>query len=52
MQKFGRENIFGPTVGKFSLHEETSDNGMRLIDFAAAKNMVVSSTRFKHLDIR
>ncbi|XP_073814500.1 uncharacterized protein [Musca autumnalis] len=49
--KIGKENIFGQTVGKFSLHSETSDNGMRLIDFAAAKNMVVSSTRFKHLDI-
>ncbi|XP_073848775.1 uncharacterized protein [Musca autumnalis] len=49
--KIGKENIFDPTVGKFSLHSETSDNGMRLIDFAAAKNMVVSSTRFNHLDI-
>lgn len=49
--KLGKENIFGPTVGKFSLHEETSDNGMRLTDFAAAKNMVVSSTKFRHLDI-
>ena len=49
--KVGKEGIFGPTVGKFSLHDETTDNGMRLIDFAAARNMVVSSTRFQHADI-
>ena len=49
--KIGKERIFGPTIGQFSLHDETSDNGMRLSGFAAAKNMVVSSTRFRHLDI-
>ena len=35
--KIGKENIFGPTVGKFRLYDETSDNGMRLIDFATTK---------------
>ncbi|XP_060647400.1 craniofacial development protein 2-like [Drosophila nasuta] len=49
--KVGRERIFDRTVGQFSLHETTSKNGFRLIDFAAARNMVVSSTRFRHLDI-
>ena len=49
--KVGKEGIFGPTVGKFSLHDKTSDNGFRLISFAAAQNMVISSTRFQHLDI-
>ncbi|XP_051864248.1 uncharacterized protein LOC127566265 [Drosophila albomicans] len=49
--KVGRERIFDRTVGQFSLHETTSNNGFRLIDFAAARNMVVSSTRFRHLDI-
>ena len=49
--KVGKEGIFGPTVGKFSLHGKTSDNGFRLISFAAAQNMVLSSTRFQHLDI-
>ncbi|XP_050745641.1 craniofacial development protein 2-like [Drosophila biarmipes] len=49
--KVGRERIFDPTVGRFSLHETTSNNGLRLIDFAAARNMVVSSTRFRNLDI-
>ena len=49
--KVGGEGIFGPTVGKHSLHEKTSDNGFRLVSFAAAQNMVVSSTRFQHLNI-
>lgn len=50
--KIGRENVFSPTVGRFSIHEDTTtDNAIRLIDFAAARNMVISSTRFQHLDI-
>ncbi|XP_060665791.1 uncharacterized protein LOC132798086 [Drosophila nasuta] len=49
--KVGREDIFGATVGRFSLHETTSSNGLRLIGFAAAHNMVVRSTGFRHLDI-
>ncbi|XP_051864245.1 craniofacial development protein 2-like [Drosophila albomicans] len=49
--KVGREDIFGATVGRFSLHETTSSNGLRLIGFAAAHNIVVRSTGFRHLDI-
>ena len=49
--KVGREGIFGPTIGKHSLHEKTSDNGFRLVSFAAAQNMVIASTRFQHLNI-
>lgn len=49
--KIGREGIFGATVGRFSLHESTSTNGLRLIGFAAAHNMTVRSTSFPHLDI-
>ena len=45
--KVGSEGIFGPTVGKQSLHEKTSDNGFRLVSFAAAQN----STRLQHLNI-
>ena len=29
----------------------TTSNGMRLIDFTAARNMVICSTKFQHLDI-
>ncbi|XP_055842639.1 craniofacial development protein 2-like [Episyrphus balteatus] len=49
--KLGREDIFGSTVGKHSLHYNTSDNGFRLVDFAAGQNVVIASTRFPHLKI-
>jgi exonuclease III len=46
--KVGREEIFRPTIGKFSMHRETNENGLRLISYAAAHNMEISSTRFRH----
>ena len=49
--KVGQEDIFGPTVAQFSLHSTTSPNSVKLITFAAARNMVVCSTRFQHRDI-
>ncbi|XP_054082672.1 uncharacterized protein LOC105219245 isoform X1 [Zeugodacus cucurbitae] len=45
--RLGKEGVFGPTVGKFSLHDETSPNGLRLIDFAGTRNM----TRFQYKKI-
>ena len=44
--KIGQEGIFGATVGQFRLHSTTSSNGVRLIDFAEARNLVVCSSRF------
>jgi hypothetical protein len=38
-------------AGEHSLHEVSNDNGMRLIDFAVSKNMVISNVRFPHKDI-
>ncbi|XP_054086336.1 craniofacial development protein 2 isoform X1 [Zeugodacus cucurbitae] len=49
--RVGKEGVFGTTVGKFSLHDETSPNGLRLIDFAGVRNMVVCCTRFQHKKI-
>ena len=44
----GQEEEFRPVIGKFSAHECTNENGLRLIGFATSKNMVVRSTCFQH----
>ncbi len=46
--KVGREESYRPTIGRWSLHEETNENGLRLIDFATEKGMVVRSSYFMH----
>lgn len=37
---------------RHSLHNTTNENGTLLIDFAASKNMIISSTFFPHRDIQ
>jgi len=49
--KVGRENIFKPTIGQESLHQDSNDNGVRLFNFATSKNLVVKSTMFPHRNI-
>ena len=44
----GQEEEFKPVIGGFSAHSQTNENGLRLIDFAASKNMAVRSTFFQH----
>ena len=46
--KVGRQNIFKPTIGNESLHQDSNDNGVRIVNFAASKNLVVKSTMFSH----
>jgi len=48
--KGGRENIFKPTVGKESLHQDSNDSGVRIINFATSKNLVVKNTMLPHRD--
>jgi exonuclease III len=50
-EKVGRENIFKPTIGQESLHQDSNDNGVRLVNFATSKNVVVKSTMFPHRNI-
>jgi len=49
--KVGRENIFNPTIGNESLHQDSNDNGVRIVNFATSKNLVVKSTMFQHRNI-
>jgi hypothetical protein len=46
--KVGRENVHQPTIGKHSLRESRNENGLRLVDFAAGRQMVIISTYFMH----
>jgi len=43
-----RKNIFKPTIGQESLHQDSNDNGVRLVNFATSKNLFVKSTMFPH----
>jgi hypothetical protein len=43
--------MYRPIIGKYSLHTLSKDNGIRLINFACSKNMVVASTLLNHKDI-
>jgi len=49
--KVGKENIFKPTIGQESLHQDSNDNGLRLVSFATSKNLVVKSRMFPHRNI-
>jgi endonuclease/exonuclease/phosphatase family metal-dependent hydrolase len=49
--KVGRENIFKPTIGNESLHEISNDSGVRIVNFATSKNLIVKSTMFPHRKI-
>ena len=49
--KVGRENIFNLTIGNESLHQNSNDNGVRIVNFATSKNLIVKSTMFPHRDI-
>jgi hypothetical protein len=49
--KVGREDIFKPIIGNESLHEAKNDNGVRVVNFATLKNLIVKSTTFPHHNI-
>jgi hypothetical protein len=44
----GRETVHQPTIGRYSLHDSTNENGLRLIDFASGRQMAIKSTYFMH----
>jgi len=47
-EKVGRENILKLAIGNESLHQDSNDNGVRMVNFATSKNLVVKSTMFLH----
>ena len=44
-------NIFKPTIGQESLHQDSNDNEVRLVNFATSKHLVVKSTMYPHRNI-
>jgi hypothetical protein len=46
--KLGRKDIFRLTIGNESLHEDSNDSGVRVVNFAPSKSLVVKSTMFPH----
>jgi hypothetical protein len=51
--KVGREDIFKATIGNESSHEISNGNGIRVVNFATSKNLllVVKSSMFPHRSI-
>jgi hypothetical protein len=49
--KVGKEDIFEPIIGNESSHEIGNDNGVRVVNFATSKNLVVRSTMLPHRSI-
>jgi hypothetical protein len=47
-----REDIFKPTIGNESLHQVGNDNGVRILNFATSRILVVKSMMFLHRNIR
>ena len=48
----GREDIFKLRVGNESLHQDSNDNSIRIVNSATSKNLIVKSTMFPHRKIR
>jgi hypothetical protein len=50
-EKVGPEDILKPTIGNEISHEICNDNGVRVVNFATSKNLVVKNTMFPHRSI-
>ena len=49
--KVGKESIYKPTIGNESLHNETKNNGIKMIQFVISNGLNVRSTMFPRKDI-
>jgi hypothetical protein len=49
--KVGRTDTFKPTTGNDSLHQDSNDNGVRVVNFATSENLFVKSMMFSHRNI-
>ena len=49
--KVGGENIFNSTTGNESLHQDSNDIVVIIVNFATSKNLFCKSTMFPHQNI-
>jgi hypothetical protein len=49
--KVGKEDIFKPAIANESSHESSNDNGVRVVNFATSKHLIIKSTMFPHRSI-
>ena len=49
--KVGKESVYKPTIGNESLHNETKNNGIKMIQFVISNGLNVRSTMFPRKDI-
>jgi hypothetical protein len=49
--KVGKESHLYPACGRHSLHNETDDNGKRMVNFAMGRDLAVAGTWYQHKDI-
>ena len=47
----GREDVFKPTVGNESLHQDINNNGAKIVNYATSKNLFVKSMMFSHRNL-
>jgi hypothetical protein len=48
--KVRRDDIFKPITVNESLHEDSNDNRVRVVNFVTSKSLIVQSTTFPHHD--
>jgi len=49
--KTGRRYIFKPTIGNESLHHDSNNNGVIILNIVTLKNLIVKYTMFPHRNI-
>ena len=49
--KLGRENVFKPKIWNESLHQDSNDNGVRIVNSGTSENLFVKNTMFPHRHI-
>jgi hypothetical protein len=46
--KLGKEDVCKPTTGNEILHENSTDNGVRIVNSVTSKTLAVKNTMFPH----